>query len=1316
MTTLWPYPSSYPVSFDLFTPVLFDNVDEVIANHPNSLASAIAALQAKLGLVNEPVHEVGGVEFYAAGQPANPGAPGNPTLWANSFFSPYHVFFTDEAGTDHDLSLGGGGGGPIFTGAEEYWIDETNGDDPILPDPTRGSLNFPFKTLAYAAAHVPVPALPADFQRPVIFHVTSGVYATPATLLSRRWAYVIECTSGTRLTGAVTWQQDTDVWNAMGTSLSDYPPTLIIDGGGASFMGDLVAQRIFPIGATTPAVTKNLVVQNMYLQGTVENRASGNFNYPTGTMLAAFENCFSFGGGSAWLSSSSEAFNTPNWRRNTIILGTQSCSMLADMGGDIQIGACFDSAFGRVGVAPLPGFPMDQIIENASFGTHGFVNCKFANSLYLGSCTSALAYVTPRARYVHFDASSYVRARTSGLNYLGFQAPLAGSPLGYLLTDRAAGIGIDSTGFSGNLSASDWDLEKALATIDAMSGGGGGADDGPLGDSAIYLDAVRGNDGTANGSYAKPWKSIAGAFGSVLAPASLGEFQSTVRFCFMPGVYTVTGALPLPRRRVIEITGIGYRISPTAVSIPATDYIDWVNEDADLFGTAQWANNVRSVSFGTLMPTRSFTEVKMNLMPVVNVAIKRSRNATDPSNAKPGAEDHLEFHELMWSGHVWNYETGSLGVNTDAMLGRLNVTFDRARTCGVTYSPPTNGVIAGSYSWWTMVPPPPFPPVVNYVDESVVVTMLDSHLQNVDLMGMVRIYEMDRSIFSGRSMFSQDYQGNPYDGMIGPNNANVCMDSSFKLGSGDWGATATAASRFKFNPWHADAVTANASSLDTVLPLNVGTLIGGERPNSWFARAEKLQHHGGFPADSVVIAEQRESGFAGFFQMEGIQDAYAAAKLLTPGGAPLSTTNRAVVLVPPGQYLWTTPFVLDAEFVDVIAMHPVDWRWTETVPTVLFHDSGLVASLLRQEAQDVRLKGIFVRQAGSNAAFTVAAINGASIYESMKFDSMGAAVTVSGVAQLWGSWKNCYTKRPLFTECAFNGFAERCVGGDYSYGSGLLVGGCAGTMVDCFSGDKSFGYNAATSVTCSANLIRCHAGEYSFGSCEASVGLFLDGTFAGTAEDCWSKDYSFGYSENGNATFTGVATRCNAGQKCFGASDGTAKTALCDVGAVFTDCVAGDNSFGVDKNGATSQFSSTALRCVAGTDSFAAGGGMQLFLGTATECTSPGDSFGGATACSGTLRRCINLNRSGAFCAANGSKFYDSVFSVVNGSVMNIIADTPVFYGNTLVALDGASDAITAGFPQNIKAAQNRMNTNIAVLVTNQIVGGFNVVDANVEV
>jgi hypothetical protein len=114
MTTLWPFPSTFPVSFDLFTPVLFDNVDEVIANHPNSLASAIAALQVKLGLVNEPVHEVGGVEFYAAGQPANPGAPGNPTLWANNLFSPYHIFFTDEAGADHDLSAGGGPGGSAY--------------------------------------------------------------------------------------------------------------------------------------------------------------------------------------------------------------------------------------------------------------------------------------------------------------------------------------------------------------------------------------------------------------------------------------------------------------------------------------------------------------------------------------------------------------------------------------------------------------------------------------------------------------------------------------------------------------------------------------------------------------------------------------------------------------------------------------------------------------------------------------------------------------------------------------------------------------------------------------------------------------------------------------------------------------------------------------------------------------------------------------------------------------------------------------------------------------------------------------------------
>lgn len=210
MTTLWPFPSSYPTALDLFTPVLFDNVDEVIANHPNSLASAIEALQAKLGLDNEVVHDTGGVGFYLTGKAAS---PGRGTLWMNNAaFAPhFHLYYTDELGTDHDLSAGGGGS--IAWG--DYlliFVDSTNGSD--APGVGDGTPEKPYETLAYATsvAVVPLPTDWDEFNTGVQYVLAPGVYDAGGdiTLPHRRFIaftgsrYDIQC--------IVRWYYDFQYW------------------------------------------------------------------------------------------------------------------------------------------------------------------------------------------------------------------------------------------------------------------------------------------------------------------------------------------------------------------------------------------------------------------------------------------------------------------------------------------------------------------------------------------------------------------------------------------------------------------------------------------------------------------------------------------------------------------------------------------------------------------------------------------------------------------------------------------------------------------------------------------------------------------------------------------------------------------------------------------------------------------------------------------------------------------------------------------------------------------------------------------------
>ena len=104
----WPYPSTYPTALDNFLTAQIDNVDVVWANHPNSLSSAVMALQAKLNVDNAPVQGVGGLEFDPTGVAANPGAPGNPTIWADNSGGPgFPLYYTDDLGNTYDLRTTG---------------------------------------------------------------------------------------------------------------------------------------------------------------------------------------------------------------------------------------------------------------------------------------------------------------------------------------------------------------------------------------------------------------------------------------------------------------------------------------------------------------------------------------------------------------------------------------------------------------------------------------------------------------------------------------------------------------------------------------------------------------------------------------------------------------------------------------------------------------------------------------------------------------------------------------------------------------------------------------------------------------------------------------------------------------------------------------------------------------------------------------------------------------------------------------------------------------------------------------------------------
>ncbi len=100
----WPLPSGYPTALDNFSAPQVDNVDVVWANHPNSLASAVTALEGKLNIDNAPVKNVGGLQFDPAGKAVNPAAANEPVIWIDNSSGPgFPIYYVDETGAQYDL-------------------------------------------------------------------------------------------------------------------------------------------------------------------------------------------------------------------------------------------------------------------------------------------------------------------------------------------------------------------------------------------------------------------------------------------------------------------------------------------------------------------------------------------------------------------------------------------------------------------------------------------------------------------------------------------------------------------------------------------------------------------------------------------------------------------------------------------------------------------------------------------------------------------------------------------------------------------------------------------------------------------------------------------------------------------------------------------------------------------------------------------------------------------------------------------------------------------------------------------------------------
>jgi hypothetical protein len=274
--------------------------------------------------------------------------------------------------------------------------------------------------------------------------------------------------------------------------------------------------------------------------------------------------------------------------------------------------------------------------------------------------------------------------------------------------------------------------------------------------------------------------------------------------------------------------------------------------------------------------------------------------------------------------------------------------------------------------------------------------------------------------------------------------------------------------------------------------------------------------------------------------------AYAEAKTLTPHGQSLSTSNRAVVLLPPGQYdLQTTTLALDAEYVDLEGLS-ADRDKQHIHGTTVVTDTGVIS----QTANDVRLANLFVeitRDSGDitpskPAAYFPEGDETTTVIRNCHFKAVDETYAYSMRTDIEypGTYEQVtgYT-RAFGTGAAASGTFTDCTGGDASFGGDQ--GTASGTFTNCTGGDASFGGGRATA---SGTFTGCNGGMWSFGG---------DGTASGTFTDCTGEFGSFG---GNGGTASGTFTRCTGGESAFGGgSGGTA------AGGVFRYCIGDTDSF-----------------------------------------------------------------------------------------------------------------------------------------------------------
>lgn len=300
----------------------------------------------------------------------------------------------------------------------------------------------------------------------------------------------------------------------------------------------------------------------------------------------------------------------------------------------------------------------------------------------------------------------------------------------------------------------------------------------------------------------------------------------------------------------------------------------------------------------------------------------------------------------------------------------------------------------------------------------------------------------------------------------------------------------------------------------------------------------------------------------------------------------ITEVKRVVVIASPMYYNFSSDFIMDEEYIDLISL--------DGNRSIVFNGVGTINII----GNNVFVKGVDVLDKNFNIATDLILLK----VENCK----------GGDNSFGGSGYSSNEPSPL----TVNGNFTNCEGGEWSFGGCANQGGIiSGKFVNCKGGSASFGGGQGIA---SGEFIDCIGSSSSFGSIEAS-GIFTNcegnfgqiGNASGTFRNCKGINGPFGKIASGlffNCTGEGSSFAVN------GIASGT-----------FINCVGGLTSFG-----SSSYFlypgtaSGTFVYCIGGEFSFG-GTGNSVLTGKLYYCRLTSGNFKTVSG-GGITRLCINGN------------------------------------------------------------------------------------------